>query len=233
MAALTIQDLFDKGTVYYLPRSNKDQRRNLQVFLEGLAKLIKGDIHVSAGWFSEQHYDNGESIADVARANEYGYFGVYEYDVPAGWRGQPFGRKARPFMRPAFDNNAVKWVHIVGEGVKKELAKGDKGNLKKPFEKAGLQMQRDIQDAIKAVTTPIHLAAIYARAVRKGVLPDHPPSSPDNKSPDWFFKKLTDGEKQILLELAADTRNFSKPLEDTGEMFNSVAYKVTGGIAAK
>lgn len=230
---MTVQDLFDKGTVYYLPRSNKDQRRHLNAYLTGLAELIKGDIHVSAGWFADQHYENGNSVADVARANEYGYAGVYEYDVPVGWRGKPFGRKPRPFMRPAFDNNAPKWVHTIGESVKKELAKGDKGNLKKPFEKAGLEMQKDIQDAIKAVDLPIHLAAIYARAVRRGVLPDRPPSSPDRESPDWFFEKLTDGEKQILLELAADTRNFSKPLEDTGVMFNFVTYKVTGGIAAK
>ena len=130
-------------------------------------------------------------------------------------------------MRPTFDGNKDKWLDFVKKAVAKELAKGTKGNIKAQFEKLGKMMQGDIVETIHSESLPpLHIITVYARAVRKGVLPDNPAVKPTVKS---IRKHLSDHQWELLQNLASDWGNFAKPLEDTGEMVSAVSYKVTGG----
>lgn len=159
--------------------------------------MQKQKIGLSVGWFADSaSYDNGKTVASVAKLQEYGGQSAEGANVPP-----------RPFMRPAFDANKNKWIDYLRHGLKKELAAGGRGNLRRPFDGLGKIIQGDIMEAIHAVTTPpLSPVTLELRAKKRGLT-----------------------KKRIGKMNAAAYANFAKPLEDTGFMVASVSYKVTGG----
>ena len=177
-----------------------DDRKKLQLRLREISGLIQQNIGVSVGFFADGNsYSSGVAVADVAQYQEYG---TARSD---NWGPIP----PRPFMRPAYDENKGKWIEYLRSALIKELKKGKRGNLRKPFENLGSLIQSDIVEAIHAVTSPpLSPTTLKLRAKKRGLT-----------------------QKRINGMDAATYANFAKPLEDTGKMVSAVSYKVTTGGA--
>lgn len=114
--------------------------------LKQLAKsLARHELQV--GVISSAQYENGESVAMVARVQEYG-----TNKIPP-----------RPFMRPAIHKNLNAWREIYAQNVTKAL---QSGNTRQPLELVGLQAVGDIKRGIKAVTNPPLKPATIANRLR-------------------------------------------------------------------
>lgn len=95
-------------------------------------KKIATRASMQVGWFEDESYDTGVSVAGVAIKQEFG-----EKKIPA-----------RPFMRPARDYNSNKWRATFQGAVKKT------GDVAESFETLGLVVTGDIRAAIQAVQDP-------------------------------------------------------------------------------
>lgn len=133
--------------------------------------------------------------------------GIAVYEVA---RIQEYGTNTippRPFIRPAVDNEKKKWIGFIKKSIANELKKGGKGDFSIAFEKLGMMVQGDIQEYIHKVhSPPLENSTLAARARKRGIT-----------------------AKDIQQMSDAEYANFSKPLEDTGQMISTVSYKVYKG----
>ncbi len=102
-----------------------------------LKAVIKNiaDINASAkiGWFSNATYSNGDYIASVAIANEYGAVTKSGAIIPP-----------RPFMKMAYDKNNKKWANTITLKLKQNNYK----NVNNALEFGAIQAVSDIQSSI-------------------------------------------------------------------------------------
>lgn len=125
--------------------------------LARMADMLEETNAARAGWSGSDKYGNGESIAAVARTQEFGF---------NGWPAIP----ARPFMRPAFRRGIIKWRKKLFTGMYLELRKRDGGSLEKVFQEVGQMMAEEIRKCILEVYSP-KLAdyTIRQRIKRRGI----------------------------------------------------------------
>lgn len=143
-------------------RTNTNHAGGITAVLQAAAKM-----KLRVGWFETSRYLNGEPVAYIAAIQEYGMAGR---SIPA-----------RPFMRPAYENNAPKWTRMAAGGFKAAVAGAiDLGDA---LEQIGGVAAGDIAKAIQAVTSP----------------------------PIKYKRK----------------NGSTKPLVDTGQMIQSVTYRLT------
>jgi phage gpG-like protein len=98
------------------------------------------DVYTKVGFpieMTEKHEDSDTTMQTIAVVHE---FGSPKNNVPA-----------RPYMRPAFDNNVKQLETMQLSAYNKALAGV---NPLKAIGRVGLFMQNKIKDAITAVTTP-------------------------------------------------------------------------------
>ena len=95
---------------------------------QALADADKSNLNV--GWFESANYDNGVSVAGVAALQEFG-----SKTAPA-----------RPFFRPAVEDNKSDWSQLVESGVK-AVVEGN-ATMDNVMNGLGLTVQADIKNAI-------------------------------------------------------------------------------------
>lgn len=165
--------------------------------------------------------DMSFSLKNIADALD-GVYGVY-----AGWfcdgsnyengtpvyevaRLQEYGGESddgakippRPFMRPAFDGEKNKWADFITRCISKALS-GKGGTIQAAFAQLGAMIQGDIQEYIHKVTAPpLAKRTLEQRAEKRGITME-----------------------QVGNMDGLQYANFSKPLEDTGQMISSVSFK--------
>jgi len=93
---------------------------------------------MEAGFIDGAAYPDGESVASVAKDNEYG---VMQDNQPP-----------RPFMRPAVANNGKKWVSLFGSSIPGMFGGGL--TLDESMGMLGEVVVTDIRKSIRAVTKP-------------------------------------------------------------------------------
>lgn len=124
-----------------MKRTSTDHAGDINAVLQAAAKM-----KLRVGWLETSRYLNGEPVAYIAAIQEYGVDAIQENGV-AG-RSIP----ARPFMRPAYENNAPKWTRMAAGGFKAAVAGAiDLGDA---LEQIGGVAAGDIAKAIQAVTSP-------------------------------------------------------------------------------
>lgn len=169
------------GTVTVRHEKSKD--------LDNLLKNMKSGS-VKIGWFPSARYDDDKStpVAQVAAVQEYGY--------------PPKNIPARPFVRPAIENNQTKWKNIGERGLKAILKQ--KSTAKAVLENIGITAVGDIQHAISQVYSPVlKQRTIEARLARRNA---------------QGGRRLTKTQAQGI----------AKPLIDTGHMQATVSYEIEG-----
>lgn len=188
-----VDHILAAATVEYAPK----RERPLAVALKNIAEMLEDDYAVFVGWFNDgNNYDTGEPVYEVAKVQEFGGTGDEGNNIPA-----------RPFIRPAMDNERQKWIDFIDNAIKAELGKGAKGDFARAFEKLGLMVQGDIQDYIHRVQNPpLAPLTLAKRAEKRGLTKEQT----ENMSTERYAV-------------------FSKPLEDTGQMISTVSYKVYKG----
>ena len=159
------------------------KKKGLKVPLSKQLATI-GKAKVSAGFYSSGVYPSGISVAAVAYIQE---FGAPKAGIPP-----------RPFFRPAMLNNETTWRTTFEKNINKCLATG--ADPIKAFKVAGLQMQTDIQKAIKDVTKP--------------------PLKKETVEARLRGKANSKKKKSVSLTIA-------KPLIDSGYMLSQVTHEVT------
>lgn len=133
----------------------------LAATLDGLEGL-EGKV----GWFESAHYPDGTAVAYVATIHEFG-----TDHIPA-----------RPFMRPAVQDNGPEWMKLLADGAKAAANGGI--SARDVLEMVTLKAAGDVAKKIEAVTSP------------------------------------------ALSPITIKRKGKSKPLIDTGQMFQSVTGKV-------
>lgn len=124
---------------------SKDNSDAVRKMLEQLAHK-----EVRVGFFEHSKYPDGTPIAYVAAVQELGYGPI----------------PPRPFMRPAEQQNKVKWVAGIAKGVSAAL--DGSMTIDHALEQVGMVAAADVKKAIKAVTAPaLSDATIRARASKK------------------------------------------------------------------
>lgn len=91
------------------------------------------DDGVNVGWFEDQRYDDGTSVAQVARWNEF---------------GTKAGIPQRPFMRTAMVQHEKDWIEKLKTIVQKEMDKEKSVNIDAALKKFGELVAGDIQETI-------------------------------------------------------------------------------------
>jgi len=132
--------------------------------VHGLTEL--DGLEAKVGWFESAHYKGGTPVAYVATIHEFG-----TEHIPA-----------RPFMRPAIEQNGQQWLDLLGQGAKRVADGGF--SARDVLELVALRAAGDVGKAIQAVTSP------------------------------------------ALSPITIKRKGHSKPLIDTGQMFQSVTGKV-------
>lgn len=127
-----------------------------------ITKTIKqlSKARVTVGFFETATYEDGTPIAGVAAVNEYG--------------SENMGIPARPFFRPATQDNEQKHAELLAQATRDAFSGGD---LSQGLEVLGQVVVGDIKDAIVAVTEPaLKDSTIAARARRhsEGKASDEP-----------------------------------------------------------
>lgn len=113
-----------------------------------LEELQRKEIH--AGFFDTSHYPDGTPVAYAAVVQELGHGPI----------------PPRPFMRPAQEENKVKWMNGIAKGLRSVI--DGKVTLDHALEQVGMVAAGDIRKAIKAVTSPaLKASTIRARQSRK------------------------------------------------------------------
>lgn len=148
------------------------------------------------GWFEDKTYEDGTPVAYIASIQEFGHGAI----------------PARPFMRPAYENNREKWRKIAEDSAKKVL--DGTMTAKASMDLLGVVAQEDIADAIIAVNAPpLSPLTILARKYRKVV---------GSKIPGAATLGALD---KLLKSGKADLSGVStKPLQDTGQMLADVSF---------
>lgn len=133
-----------KGTKSGRIKANAGSVRNITLNLRKLAKNISGKNTVEVGWFSDQTYENGEKISDIAALQEYGGEGNGGNRIPP-----------RPFVRPAVAENEKKWKRQISREIKRQI-KNDTADIDiaEPLNRLGLVIKGDVQTAIMQVFSP-------------------------------------------------------------------------------
>lgn len=120
------------------------QTRGIEQLMTKLDSM--SDRKVEAGWFESAKYDDGTPVAGIMAQNELGN--------PA--RSIP----ARPFMRPAAEENKVKWKETAAKGFA-AVVQGNK-DADQVLNIIGLQAVSDIKNSINsgnhAALSPITIA---------------------------------------------------------------------------
>lgn len=101
-------------------------------------------VTVSVGIRGAENSD----LAEYAAANEFGTDTIPE----------------RSFLRTTVDENAAKYVKVIGKGIKRVLA--GQARLHDEFDRLGLRVVRDVKRKIRAIKDPPNAPATVAR---KGV----------------------------------------------------------------
>lgn len=167
-----------------IKESNKT--KNIRNTLRKLAK--GGNVAVRVGWFEEQKHEKDIAIADIMRFNERGGVTWNGYNVPA-----------RPFMRPAKEENKADWGKFLKREIKDGLTNGDL-NVKKTLGRLGMVIQGQIQEKIIEVQSP----PLSEYTVKKRL------------------QRYAGGNKKDL-----DQGTIAKPLIDTAIAINSIQSRVS------
>ncbi len=107
----------------------------LEAYLRTTSDKLGDGADVAVGFFEGDTYPDGTSVAMVAAIQEWG----------APSRGIP----PRPFMRPTVEDHADEWPDQIAEAL--EVSGMD---AEKALEIMGGVIQREIREAIQAVTSP-------------------------------------------------------------------------------
>jgi hypothetical protein len=111
---------------------------------------------------------------------------------------------ARPFMRPTIQKREKYWIETVKEGAQKVL--GGHLTVAQVLDLLGSEVEGDIKKAIKQLYYPaLAESTVLARINRN--------------------KKLSSTKGQISEK---NVGNITKPLVDTGIMYNTLTHEVTG-----
>lgn len=171
--------------------------------LRGLtSKLRRAKEKLQVGWFEGAKYEDGKPVALVA-----------------AW--QEFGTKtapARPFMRPAMEENQDKWREIYMQSAKQWLS--GSGDYSRVLQSVGLVAEADIKNAIVGgghlPLSPVTLALRRLRNdnVRIG-----------GKLVGQVAGAIADG-KTGAGELGQPFRN-QDPLRETGYMISTLTHEVS------
>lgn len=153
---------------------------------------------IQIGFFETAVYPDGTPVAYVAAIQEFG-----SGPIPP-----------RPFLRPAAADNKDKWGKLAASGIKAALREAIQ--LDDALEQVGFVGAGDVQNAIKAVTSPeLSPVTLEIRALKKqGVK---------------ISKKVVGiaAQDYALDGLSSAAAAVSaKPLVDTGYMLQSVTSKV-------
>lgn len=146
---------------------------------ELLKKLRSNKGGVEVGFLPDSKYPDGTSVAKVVAIHE---FGAPAHNIPP-----------RPFLHTTQKAKSSQWVSKLGEALRLNNYDG-----KKALDVIGMIAKGDVQDAIRAVTSP----ALDPKTVKA-------------RSRRYKSKKCKTSVSP------------NKPLIDTGQLLNSVAYKVT------
>lgn len=106
----------------------------VEPLVHGLTELdgLEGKV----GWFETAHYADGTPVAYVATIHEFGTSRI----------------PARPFMRPALENNGPAWMDLLAQGAKRVAEGGF--SARDVLELVALRAAGDVGKAIQAVTAP-------------------------------------------------------------------------------
>lgn len=112
---------------------------------------------------------------------------------------------ARPFMRPAIAENQQAWIKTANNGVKKVIK--DELTINQVLELIGQQAVGDIKKSIKKVYQPALAETTVLNRINRN-------------------KKLSNIKGKISEK---NLGNITKPLIDTGIMFNTVTHEIVDG----
>lgn len=101
-----------------------------------------GNVSIEVGWFGDQKYSEGESIAGVMRRNEYGGVSSEGRPVPP-----------RPFMRPMKSKNERKYLEYM-RNIYEQGTRTGKFDPATSMLRLGLIVEGDLRAAIQEVTQP-------------------------------------------------------------------------------
>lgn len=117
-------------------KSNKQTSRELSIKIQACRNQIGKRKLLEIGWFPDAQYPSGESVANVARWQEFGTGAI----------------PPRPFLRPTVAANRTKYVRWL----KKGIAQAIEGNttIEQTMDKIGLAGVGDVKKSIMQVWQP-------------------------------------------------------------------------------
>lgn len=122
--------------------------------VRGLADKLKGaNQQLQVGWFEGAKYTDSTPVAQVAAWNEF------------GTKTAP----ARPFMRPASDDNRAKWVQAYMATARKWLRDG--GDYNSVLTTLGLVVQGDVRGKITGNHKPLSPVTLALRRLKNDNVP--------------------------------------------------------------
>lgn len=167
------------------------------------SKLRKATEQLQVGWFEGAKYDDGTPVAGIAALQEFG-----SKRAPA-----------RPFMRPATEDNRAKWVQAYYGAAQQWL--NSSGTYSSVLTTVGLVVQADVKSAIVGgnhqALSPVTLAL---RRLRNENVPI------GGKLVGMVAGAVARGETGPG-QLGQPFAN-TDPLRDTGYMLATLTYEVIG-----
>lgn len=113
---------------------------NITSAIQDAAK--QSGVTLNVGWFEGLKYEDGASIAAIAKRNEYGGINKDGYIIPP-----------RPFMRPTIRKNRNTWRNFINKGITKGVRSG-RLSMTDLFGLLGNVVKGQIQESIGAVFSP-------------------------------------------------------------------------------
>ncbi len=175
--------------------------------IDKLAKQLK-DAHkasVQAGWFESAKYQDGAPVAGIMAQNEFG--------------NSKIGIPARPFFRPAIEDNKKAWAKIVGNGFKAAL--NGQSTPDNVLNMLGLKVVSDVKIAI---TTGDHVAlspiTIALRKLRNEGVPI------GGSTVGAVASAIANGQTGRG-ELGDQSFGNKNPLRETGYAMSTLTYEVS------
>jgi hypothetical protein len=164
-----------------------NQAKRIGKNIDGIQKALRKTYVAEAGWFPETgSYDNGATVAQIARIQEYGanikVFGQTPAVIPP-----------RPFVRPTKAQFGEKYKRFAAGGVAHEIMQ--KGEPLKPMAQLAERISGDLKKAILDVTEPpLRPLTIELRKRRWSQIPKR---KKDIKNAEILEKPLIDTGKLI------------------------------------